>query len=144
MAGKKVFDNLKLRGSWGRVGNDQINSSLYVPTATIKVPYFFDGNQYQGISFDNAVDPNLRWETTEEYDGGLDFGILHNKLTGTVDYYHKKTSNALVNVNFRGQLVGDIDNNYTTNAATFTNTGWEVSLNWNDRVGPGLELFHRW
>jgi TonB-linked SusC/RagA family outer membrane protein len=134
MSGQKTFDNLKLRGSWGKVGNDQIASNLYNPLATLNVPYFYSGSEYLGISFDQAVDKNLKWETTEEYDLGLDFTVLKNKLSGSVEYYDKKTNNALINIAFNGQVLGDVDNLYTTNAASFSNKGVEFSLNWNDRV----------
>lgn len=134
MSGQKTFDNLKLRGSWGKVGNDQIASNLYNPLATLNVPYFFNGSEYLGISFNQAVDKNLKWETTEEYDLGLDFTVLKNKLSGSVEYYDKKTNNALINIAFNGQVLGDIDNLYTTNAASFSNKGVEFSLNWNDRI----------
>lgn len=134
MSGQKTFDNLKLRGSWGKVGNDQIASNLYNPLATLNVPYFYSGSEYLGISFNQAVDKNLKWETTEEYDLGLDFTILKNKLSGSVEYYDKKTNNALINIAFNGQVLGDVDNLYTTNAASFSNKGVEFSLNWNDRI----------
>lgn len=134
MSDQKTFDNLKLRGSWGRVGNDQIASNLYNPLATLNVPYFYNGSEFLGISFDQAVDKNLKWETTEEYDLGLDFSMLKNRLSGSVEYYNKKTNNALIDIAFNGQVVGDIDNKYTTNAASFSNKGYEASLNWNDRI----------
>jgi len=133
MSNQKTFDNLKLRGSWGRVGNDQIASNLFVPIATPNVPYVFNGGQYYGISFNQAVDKNLKWETTEEYDLGLDFAVLQNRLSGTIDLYDKKTSNALINVKFNGQYAGSFDT-YITNAASFTNKGVEFSLNWNDKI----------
>jgi len=134
MSNQKTFSNLKLRGSWGRVGNDQISSNLYTLLAnTVPPPYFFNGVEVLGISFDQAVDENLRWETTEEYDMGLDFSVLKNKLSGTVDLYDKKTNNALVNVAFNGQYIGSA-NQYTTNAATFSNKGVEFGLNWNDKI----------
>ncbi|MGI8636832.1 MAG: SusC/RagA family TonB-linked outer membrane protein, partial [Segetibacter sp.] len=134
MADQKTFNELKLRGSWGKVGNDQIASNLYNPLATLNVPYFFTGNEFLGISFNQAVDKTLKWETTEEYDIGLDFALLKNKLSGSVEYYDKKTNNALINVVFNGQILGDIDNLYTTNAASFSNKGVEVGLNWNDKL----------
>ncbi len=134
MSDQKTFDNLKLRGSWGRVGNDQIASNLYNPLATLNVPYFYNGSEFLGISFDQAVDKNLKWETTEEYDLGLDFSMAKNRLSGSLEYYDKKTSNALINIAFNGQVLGDVDNLYTTNAANFTNKGVEFSLNWNDRI----------
>lgn len=134
MSGQKTFDNLKLRGSWGKVGNDQIASNLYNPLATLNVPYFYNGSEFLGISFNQAVDRNLKWETTEEYDLGLDFTILRNKLSGSIEYYDKKTQNALINIAFNGQVLGDVDNLYTTNAANFSNKGVEFSLNWNDKI----------
>jgi len=135
MEHQKTFDNLKLRGSWGKVGNDQINSNLFTLLAnSVPPPYFFNGTQVLGISFDQAVDANLKWETTEEFDLGLDFAFLQNRLTGTIDAYDKKTSNALINIKFNGQYLGTADQ-YTTNAASFSNKGIEFSLNWNDKVG---------
>jgi TonB-dependent starch-binding outer membrane protein SusC len=131
---KNTLNNLKLRGSWGKVGNDQIASNLYNPLATINVPYFFNGTQYNGISFDQAADKNLKWETTEEFDLGLDFALMSNRLNGTIDLYNKTTSNALTTIAFDGLYVGDLDNQYTTNAAKFRNKGVELSLNWNDQI----------
>ena len=130
----KTFDQLKIRGSWGEVGNDNIPSNAYTPLATANVPYFFNGSQYNGISFDAAADKNLKWETSKEYDLGLDFAVLHNRLNGTIDVYDKKTTNALIFVNFTGVYVGDVDNQYLTNAASFRNKGLELSLNWNDNI----------
>jgi TonB-linked SusC/RagA family outer membrane protein len=133
MSSQNTFNNLKLRGSWGKVGNDQINSNLYTALATPNVPYVFNGGQYYGISFDQAVDKNLKWEITQEYDLGLDFAFLDNRLSGTIDAYSKKTKDALINVTFNGQYLGSYGT-YTTNAASFTNKGLELSLNWNDKI----------
>ena len=135
MAGSKTFSSLKLRGSFGQVGNDQIPTSTYLPLATVNVPYFFDQTttQYLGISFNQLSDRNVKWEITDEFDAGLDFGFIRNKLTGTLDFYSKKTKDALVYVNIPG-ILGDADNQYITNAATFQNKGVEFSLNWNDNI----------
>ena len=132
---KSTVDQLKIRGSWGEVGNDNIISNAYIPLATPNVPYIFNGTQYNGISFDAAADKNLKWETSKEYDLGVDFAFLNNKLNGTVDLYNKKTTNALTSVFFQGGYIGDIDNTYITNAASFRNKGIEIALTWNDNVG---------
>ncbi|MEO8795463.1 MAG: TonB-dependent receptor [Daejeonella sp.] len=134
MKNQKLFSALKIRGSYGEVGNDQIPTSLYYPLATINQPYFFDGNEYLGISFDQLPDKNVRWETTKEYDLGLDFGFLNNKLTGELDYYHKSTENSLIPIVIPG-ILGDVDNQYITNAASFLNKGVEAALNWNTNAG---------
>ena len=135
MANQQTFTNLKLRGSFGQVGNDQIPTSTYLPLATVNVPYFFDqaSTQYLGISFNQLSDRNVKWEITDEYDAGLDFGLIRNKLNGSLDFYSKKTKDALVYVNIPG-ILGDADNQYITNAATFQNKGVEFSINWNDNI----------
>ncbi|MBC7744170.1 MAG: TonB-dependent receptor [Flavobacterium sp.] len=123
---------LKLRGSYGQVGNDQIPTSTYFPLASINQPYIFNGSEYLGISFDQLPDKNVKWETTKEYDFGIDFGFLNNRLTGTVDYYNKKTEDALINILIPG-ILGDADNLFTTNASNFSNRGVELGLNWNTK-----------
>lgn len=140
MSSQKIFDNLKLRGSYGEVGNDQIPSNTYLNIATINAPYFFGSTptstttiQNFGISFTQLPDPNVKWETTKEYDLGLDFTLLNNRLSGEVDYYNKEVSNALININIPGTLP-DADAKYTTNAASFVNKGVELSLNWKENI----------
>ncbi|MEO6231028.1 MAG: SusC/RagA family TonB-linked outer membrane protein [Ferruginibacter sp.] len=136
MQNQKVFSNLKLRGSWGRVGNDNIPTSLYYSIATTNVPYYYDvtRNRYLGISFDNVTDKNVKWEITDELDFGLDFSFLNRKLTGEFDYYQKKTNDALIYVNIPA-ILGDPDGKYITNAANFENKGFELGLTWSDRIG---------
>lgn len=134
MSSQKIFDNLKLRGSYGEVGNDQIASNTYLNIASINLPYFFGPTPVFGISFTQLPDRNVKWETTKEYDLGLDFAFLNNRLSGQVDYYSKKVNNALININIPGTLP-DADARYTTNAASFENRGVEVTLDWKDNMG---------
>ncbi|MEX6690353.1 SusC/RagA family TonB-linked outer membrane protein [Danxiaibacter flavus] len=131
MKDQKTFSYLKLRASWGRVGNDQIPSSLYLPLASPNLPY---GNLGSGIAFNQITDPNLKWETTEEFDFGLDFTVLDKRLNGTIDLYSKKTNDALIYVNILGTL-GDQDSKYLTNAAAIQNKGVELGLTWSDKIG---------
>jgi TonB-dependent starch-binding outer membrane protein SusC len=138
MSNQKIFDVLKLRGSWGRVGNDKIPTSLYYSLANINIPYYFNGQEYLGISFPNVNDRNIKWEITEEVDLGLEFGFLNNRLTGEIDYYNKKTTDALVYVVIPG-ILGDPDSRYVTNAASFENKGVEISLNWRENLKQDLD-----
>ena len=138
MDDQKLFSALKLRGSWGRVGNDQIPTDVYFPIAAINIPYIFAGSEIQGIRFDQLPDRNVKWETTEEIDIGLDYGFLNGKLTGEIDYYNKKTKNALTTITIPG-ILGDINNEFITNAATFRNSGFEFSANWNQQVNEELD-----
>ncbi|HEV7779945.1 MAG TPA: TonB-dependent receptor [Chitinophagaceae bacterium] len=134
MDNQKIFDNLKLRASYGKVGNDGIPSNLFRPLATINLPYFFDGQEVLNIRLAELADQNLQWEVTTETNIGLEFTLLKNRLSGTVDLYSRKTTDALTEVNVPA-ILGDPDNKYITNAANFTNKGVELSLDWKDNIG---------
>jgi TonB-linked SusC/RagA family outer membrane protein len=133
MKGQKTLTTFKIRGSWGKVGNDQINTNVYFPIAEINLPYFYEGVEYSGIAFNQLPDRNVKWETTEEFDLGLDYGFIDNRLTGEIDYYHKKTTDALIDIRIPA-ILGDADALYTTNAATFTNKGVEFGIHWTDKI----------
>lgn len=133
MKDQRILNNLKLRGSFGKVGNDNIASSLYYSIAKQNIPYYFGGTVFQGILFEDITDKNFKWEITDEYDLGLDFATLNNRLTGTIDYYNKKTNNALIYITILGSL-GDRDQQYLTNATSISNKGIELSLTWSDRI----------
>lgn len=138
MDNQKAFNSLKLRASYGRVGNDGIPSSLFIPLATVNLPYIFNGVEVLNIRLEELSDPTLRWEVTSEMNIGLDFGLLNNRLTGTLDLYDRKTKDALVRIKIPA-ILGDPNNEYITNAATFTNKGVEVGLNWVDRINQNLK-----
>ncbi|WP_245645926.1 SusC/RagA family TonB-linked outer membrane protein [Niabella ginsenosidivorans] len=131
MKNQDIFKDIKLRASWGKVGNDNIPTGLYYSIANITRPYYFDGSRYSVITFDNITDKNIRWEITEETDLGIEFTTLKRRLNVEIDYYNKRTKDALTYVNLPG-ILGDADNRYITNAATFENKGFELNLNWND------------
>ena len=131
MEGQNIFRSLKFRAGWGKVGNDQIGSNLFRPLARQNLPYFFNGAEYLSISFPEVSDPNLRWEVNNEYNFGLDFSVLNGRLSGVLDFYNKKTVDALVQVNLPA-ILGDPD--YITNAGTITNRGVELALDWNQSI----------
>lgn len=132
-----IFDFLKLRGSWGRLGNDNIPTNAYIAVTAVDAPYVFNNDVSIGGAVKEIKDPFLKWETTTQYDVGLEFTLLSNKLSGEVDYYSKKTSDALVVVNTPA-ILGDQDNSFITNAASFQNKGWEITLNWKDKISDDL------
>ncbi len=134
---KGVFDFLKLRGSWGKLGNDNIPTNAYIAVTSVDAPYIFDGNVSLGGALKEVKDPFLKWEATTQYDVGFEFALLKSRLSGEIDYYNKKTTDALVVVNTPA-ILGDQDNSYITNAASFKNQGWEISLNWKDDITDDL------
>lgn len=133
MDNQQIFDNLKLRVSYGKVGNDGIPSNLFIPLATVNLPYFFNGQEFLNIRLAELADQNLKWEITTETNIGLDFALLKNRLAGSVDLYNRKTSDALVRIKIPS-ILGDPNDEYITNAATFTNKGVELGLDWKDNV----------
>ena len=136
MQNQNIFDLLKLRGSYGKVGNDQIPTDAFTQTVSINRPYPFNGSvepATNGAQINQIIDPNINWEITEEYDLAIEFGLFQSKLTGEINFYDKKVANALINVPIP-RTVGDADGVVLTNAATIQNKGVEVLLNWKKRV----------
>ncbi len=136
MQNQNIFDLLKLRGSYGKVGNDQIPTNAFTQTVSINRPYPFNGSAEpatNGAQIDQIIDPNINWEITEEYDLAVEFGLFQSKLTGEINFYDKKVANALINVPIP-RTVGDADGQVLTNAATIQNRGVEILLAWKKRV----------
>jgi TonB-linked SusC/RagA family outer membrane protein len=84
--GNDVFDNLKLRVGWGRTGNQEFPSGASLRRYTLG---------QQSISQQNIENPDLRWETSTTANGGIDFSVLDGRISGSIDYFHKKTTDVL-------------------------------------------------
>jgi len=118
---------LKLRASYGITGNAEIGNFPQLG--------LFGGTVYSGIGGQapsQIGNPDLKWETTTQTDVGLDFGFFNNRINGEVDYYIKKTSDLLLNVNIPST------SGFTTqfrNAGDLENKGWEFVLNTQNVVG---------
>lgn len=124
------INSLKIRGSWGRVGNDRINPSEFVTLLSSGLSAVFGDQIVLGSTIAEIKDPNLKWETTEEIDLGVDFEAINGHISGVVDFYNKKTLGALFNIPLPGGL-GDNNNSMLTNAADILNRGLEVSVRYN-------------
>lgn len=135
---QSIFQTLKLRASWGRVGNDRIDSDGYIVTVEPNLAYAFGGGLATlGSAITQIKDPNLKWETTEEADLGLEFSALNGKLQGEFGFYDKKSRNLLINVKVPS-VTGDKDGVVLTNAASIKNTGFETALNWRDKLNESM------
>ncbi|WP_188929626.1 SusC/RagA family TonB-linked outer membrane protein [Dyadobacter endophyticus] len=108
-----VFNNLKLRASWGQTGNQEIPSKitkasyleqrLQTGTGSVSTyPIDTDATSLQGypygIIFTRLANPNLKWEVSTQADLGIDFAFFKSRLTGTLDYFNKQSSNILLEV----------------------------------------------
>lgn len=132
------INNLKLRGSWGKLGNQEIldgnGSSSYYPTVstmTLGKDYVLGNSLVSGAHTYYAVNPNLKWEETTSWGLALDAAFL-NKFTFTAEYYNKTTSGILMQMS-TGSIFALSD--YWANLAKIRNSGLEFSLEYNDRFG---------
>ena len=125
------LSDLKLRLSWGMTGQqegigDYNYFAIYEMNTGNESTYPTAGNG--SLARPKAYDPNLKWETTTSYNVGLDWGILKQRLTGSVDWYYRKTTDLLNSAtvpagsNFRNQVMSNIGSMY--------NMGVETSLHW--------------
>ena len=136
MQNQKIFSNLKLRGSYGKLGNDNIATDATYVTLGTGLPYVFNGQVINtGAVTNGFVDKNLQWEVTTETDLGLEFGLLNKRLNGEFDAYDKKVKNALIRVPVASVTGQD---NVLTNVASIENKGLELSLSWNDNIGKNI------
>lgn len=137
---QNLFDFLKLRLSYGRVGNDLINTDAIYHTVVLNKAYAFNGSASigtNGAQINQIIDPAISWEVTEEYDVATEFALFQSKLTGEINYYNKRVENALIEVPIP-RTVGDENGVIVTNAATIENKGVEVLLNWREQVNQNF------
>lgn len=120
-----LFDNLKLRLSYGQTGNQAIPD--YQTMYTMRVAnYPLGGSEHSGFVSDHAFNTSLKWETTDQYNAGIDFGFYNNRLSFIIDYYYKKTNDLLQNVK-TPQSTGYISQ--IINSGYVTNEGLELTAN---------------
>ena len=93
-----TFSNLKLRASYGVTGNDRIGDYVYLSTFS-PINVTLDGHSsYPGTAIAKLPNADLKWESTAQFNLGLDVGILDERVTATLDYYHKKTNDLLLDI----------------------------------------------
>lgn len=129
MAGAKAVSNLKLRAGFGITGNQDI--PLYASISKYNdLGYAYINGSWQKV-YGPTTNPNpdLRWEKNTEYNVGVDAGLWDNRLTASVDYYYRKTTDLLDW--YDAQVPSSIYNTIFTNVGTLTNQGVEVALGWD-------------
>jgi TonB-dependent starch-binding outer membrane protein SusC len=119
------ISNLKLRGSWGKTGNQSVGAYSTIPGIGVNSPYNYIGGAIVSTPLQSAVAQNLKWETTTQYDAGLDAAFFKGRLTFTVDWYSKKVSDLLYNVNNDVYYGGG---SHAANVGSLENKGLEFTL----------------
>lgn len=137
MKDQHLFDHLKLRGSWGKVGNSVVplNPSVQTVSADPYLTAIFGNPQttYQGGSINSVVPPTIVWEKAAATDFGIEGGFLHNKLTFEADYYNRKTEDAIFSIPILAS-VGTNSGSIIGNQANIQNRGFEFLLSWKDQL----------
>lgn len=133
MKSQHIFSNLKLRASWGLLGNDNVpaNSAVALGQTGAASSAIFDDRLVEGVGVQTVIQNFLKWEVVNEFDIGIDFTIK-NKLSGGLDYYHRITDNVVFNAPIAtgGGVAELLGNN-----GKVVNLGIELNLTWNDKIG---------
>ncbi len=131
------IDFLKIKVGYGEIGNGNatpsVNQVLFNNGATY--PFGIGEIIYPGSYVPYAVDPDLTWETTKEIGFGFDAHLLQQRLSGSVEFYNRKTDNVILPVKLHAGLSPDP---VFLNTGVVENKGVEISLNWKDKIGESV------
>ena len=142
---KTIVNNLKLRGSWGQLGNQYVKTYdaakypafpyyPYIPTVDVGINYIFGGTSpviASGAAPVNGATPWLLWESTTQYGGGLDAAFLAGRLNFSAEYFIRKTDGILMTPPAAATYGLNAP---VQNAAAIDNRGWEFTLGYSDRT----------
>jgi len=138
-----IFDLLKLRASYGNLGNQNVPGNYpYIATfSAVTVDYMLDGNRPLSVYAPGLVSPTLTWETVTQQNLGIDFTLFENRLDATFDIYRRDTKNMLT----RSQTLPAVlaENEPRENAADLRTSGWDLTVGWrqrSNRLNWGLKL----
>jgi TonB-linked SusC/RagA family outer membrane protein len=131
-----LISDLKIRGSWGQLGNDKINNYQFFSTISTVGSPTLDGDQFTAVAQNRLANNTIKWEFTTQTDLGIDISFLKNRLSVTADYFNKETSDILVQVPLLSSYgVGTAP---YRNAGTVSNKGFELSATYR---GPSGKKF---
>lgn len=131
---RSVVSNLKLRASYGSIGNQSIEPYAFVPGMPGEKAYWIlDGQRATTLGMPMLVSNSFTWEKVNTLDFGIDLGLFNNRLSLVFDWYKRDTKGMLApGMELPGVLGADAP---LQNTADLQSKGWELSLDWNDRIG---------
>jgi len=133
------LDNMKVRIGWGQIGNDKVGSDAFNLTMFDKNPtfvsYVLGANQQlaNGATVLTYVNTGGKWETTEQYNAGIDFGLFKGLLSGTIDVFNRDTKDMILPVKAPAQVGNRYDSQ--SNVGTVRNKGIELTLDHQSTIG---------
>ncbi len=132
MENQNLFSNMKLRLGWGKTGQQDINQgdypflSTYSYSTSTSASYYRNG-KWVSLLKPGAYNEDLKWETTTTWNAGLDFGMFNDRLTASLDYYYRETTD-LINTEAKTPSGTNFAEYVVSNIGTLTNTGVEITL----------------
>jgi TonB-linked SusC/RagA family outer membrane protein len=134
-----AISHLKVRGSWGEIGNQAVGANKFLPTMSpTNSGWYVNGTNMRTIGTPQLVSPSLSWETVTTLDLGLDARFLNNKLGVTFDWYKRVTSDMIgPGITLPGTLGAAVP---VVNFGELTTTGWELTIDWNHRFSNGINF----
>ncbi len=135
-----VVTALKVRGSWGRVGDQTVSNALYIPTMTSGQINWLDasGNKLVGIGTPSAVSSSITWQDIESTDIGLDARFFDNTLGFTFDWFQRDTKNMIVPSDGVSLTFGT--GAPQSNYGSLRTRGWEIAIDYNKSFSNGLTV----
>lgn len=131
---KAIVSDLKLRASWGKLGNENIGNYAYQAVINPGVVYTFDGTRVLGGLQTNVVSTTLKWEDRITSNAGFDAQLFNGKIDLSAEYYYSKSQDILVPIPIP-LSVGSINSNPIVNAGTLQNTGVELTATYHKKSG---------
>ena len=137
MAKQEMFDFLKVRGSWGLLGNDNIpaNSAVILGSSGAESSGIFGDVLVDGLGAQTVVQRYLKWEVVNEVNVGVDFALIDQKLKGDLDFYNRVTNNVVF---YAPIATGGGVAELLSNNGKVQNMGVELNLNWNEKIDDDL------
>lgn len=129
-----IFDNLKIRASYGETGSQTgIGNYDYISSISTGTTIFgYNGTKYPTAWVSGMTSTERTWERVATTNFGLDFGFLNNRLTGSFEYYIRENKGMLISMTYPSTIGASAPK---SNSGNFKAKGWELLLNWNDRIG---------
>jgi TonB-dependent starch-binding outer membrane protein SusC len=139
----KLVNFMKLRASYGTLGNDQIPNNGYISQLTGEGTYVFDGALVNGTATGQVPNPNIKWEEAKKFDVGLDIKLLDNKVSIVTDYFIDTRADLLIpNIPVSG-ITGNAApgaSSPTINAGTVRNSGLEFSVDYKNKFSDDFSM----
>ncbi len=126
-------DDLKVRGGWGRTGNQEIPDYLYTTTTSSKQNYVFGGQIVPGTTFLSSGNEQIHWEEQEAYNAGLDLTFFDGRFEFVGDAFLKKTNGMLVRPTI--PYIAGLKTSPMVNGGSLENRGFELGLNYREKIG---------